>query len=95
MYEEIGIHEKTIQLMKEAEQEIQLQWREIDQLQEQNSLKVLASFHKHHISEAHFNETTGYGYNDLGRDTIEKVFADVLGSEDAIVRGQFISGTHA
>ena len=61
----------------------------------QNTLKVLNAFHKYQINEVHFTSTTGYGYNDIGRDTIEKVFADVLGSEDAIVRSQFISGTHA
>lgn len=60
-----------------------------------NSKRVLDSFIKNKVSEVHFNGTTGYGYNDLGRDVIEEVYADVLGGEDALVRSQFISGTHA
>ncbi len=60
-----------------------------------NSKRVLDSFIKNKVSEVHFNGTTGYGYNDLGRDVIEEVYADVLGGEDALVRNQFISGTHA
>ena len=67
----------------------------IDEKCSMNSLKVLNAFHKNNVQESCFNETTGYGYNDLGRDTIEKVFSDVLGSEDALVRNQFISGSHA
>ena len=60
-----------------------------------NSEKVLNAFRENRISEIHFNSTTGYGYNDIGRDAIEKVFATVLGAEDAIVRNQFVSGSHA
>ena len=59
------------------------------------SKKVLDAFHEHGVSEACFNETTGYGFNDLGRDTIEKIYATVFGAEDAIVRNQFVSGSHA
>ena len=58
-------------------------------------MKVLKAFQDNNISDMHFNQTTGYGYGDIGRDTCEKVFAEVLGAEDALVRGQFISGTHA
>ncbi|MEG1495381.1 MAG: methionine gamma-lyase family protein [Bacilli bacterium] len=68
---------------------------EIDKQEELNTLKVLRAFNEFNISEAHFNSTTGYGYNDVGRDVIEQVFAKVLGAEDCLVRGQFISGTHA
>ncbi len=60
-----------------------------------NSMKVLDAFHKNKVSESDFNGTTGYGYNDYGRDTVEKVYADVFKCEDALVRTQFISGTHA
>ena len=95
MYKELDIDEKVITLFKEKELELKDIFSEIDKKEEENTLKVLSAFHKHQISEVHFNSTTGYGYNDIGRDTIEKVFADVLGSEDAIVRSQFISGTHA
>ena len=59
------------------------------------SKKVLDAFHEHGLSEAAFNETTGYGYNDFGRELIEKVYATVFGAEDAIVRNQFVSGSHA
>ena len=59
------------------------------------SKKVLDAFHEHGLSEACFNETTGYGYNDLGRETIEKIYATIFGAEDALVRNQFVSGSHA
>lgn len=68
---------------------------EIDERCLRNSKKVLDAFNKNRINQSDFNSTTGYGYDDIGRDKIEKVFADVLGSEDALVRNQFISGTHA
>ena len=58
-------------------------------------MKVLNAFNNNRVSEIHFNSSTGYGYNDLGRDVIEDVFSEVLGGEDSIVRNQFISGTHA
>ena len=95
MYQELGIRESTVKLVKECEKELKDKFLEIDEACEANSLKVLSSFHKFQVSEAHFNATTGYGYNDLGRDTIEKIFADVFGCEDALVRSQFISGSHA
>ena len=95
MYQELEIRESTVKLVKECEKELKDKFLEIDEACEANSLKVLSSFHKFQVSEAHFNATTGYGYNDLGRDTIEKIFADVFGCEDALVRSQFISGSHA
>lgn len=95
MYQELGIDERTVELVNRLELELKDIYQKIDNSCEKNSLKVLSSFHKYQISEVHFNSTTGYGYNDIGRDTIEKVFASVLGSEDALVRSQFISGTHA
>lgn len=95
MYQELKISEEVVNLVNQKELELKDIFKEIDKNCEENSLKVLSSFHKHQISEVHFSSTTGYGYNDIGRDTIEKVFASVLGSEDALVRSQFISGTHA
>lgn len=95
MYQELNIDENVVDLFNKKEQELKEIFDSIDKKEQENTLKVLSAFHKHQISEVHFNSTTGYGYNDIGRDTIEKVFADVLGSEDAIVRSQFISGTHA
>lgn len=83
------------ELIKIAENTIQDEFMKIDELCYKNSEKVLSAFQKYKISDAHFSSTTGYGYDDIGRDTIEKVFADVLGGEDALVRSQFISGSHA
>jgi len=95
MYQEYGISKEVVSLVETAEQACASVFQEVDALCEYHSLKVLQAFHKHQISETHFTSTTGYGYGDLGRDTIEKVFADVLGAEDALVRNQFISGSHA
>ncbi len=83
------------ELIGEAEKKLEPIFNEIERRAYNNSKKVLEAFHINKISEAHFNSTTGYGYGDLGRDSIEKVFAHVLGSEDALVRNQFISGSHA
>ena len=83
------------ELIEEAELDCQKEFIKIDRICEINSKKVLDSFKKNEIVESHFNSTTGYGYNDTGRDVIEKVFSDVLDSEDALVRSQFISGSHA
>ena len=95
MYKELGISENVVNLVNKFEQECQEEFKKIDERCSINSLKVLNAFHKNNVSESCFNETTGYGYNDLGRDTIEKVFSDILGSKDALVRNQFISGSHA
>ena len=74
---------------------LKIEFDKVDALTLYNSKKVLDAFHKNNVSEIHFNSTSGYGYNDLGRDVIEDIFKDVLGCEDALVRGQFISGSHA
>ena len=95
MYQELNIDERIVNLIEEEEKNLKGIYEKIDKTEYENTLKVLNAFHKYQINEVHFTSTTGYGYNDIGRDTIEKVFADVLGSEDAIVRSQFISGTHA
>ena len=67
----------------------------IDNIAEVNTLKVLNAFRKHKISELHFKTTSGYAYNDLGREKIEAVWADICGAEKALFRTQFVSGTHA
>lgn len=95
MLEQFGIKKDIIELSKKVEKEIKPQFEQIEKICEKNSLKVLKAFQDNRISEVHFGSTTGYGYDDIGRDTIEKVFAQVLGAEDALVRSQFISGTHA
>lgn len=71
------------------------QFQIVDNICFENSSKVLEAFQRNNVSETHFNMTTGYGYNDEGRDVIEKVFANVFKAEDALVRNQFISGSHA
>ena len=83
------------QIFNEAEEEVKEEFNKIDKMCEKNSEKVLNAFRNNKISEAHFSSTTGYGYSDIGRDGIEKVFAEVLGAEDSLVRSQFISGSHA
>ena len=85
----------TIELVKEAEEKLQDNFKKIDEICDINSLKVLNAFNKNQLSETHFTSTTGYGYNDLGRDTIEKIYADIFKCEDALVRSQFISASHA
>lgn len=95
MLQELGISEETINFLHEEEQKVKDIFNTIDQNCLYNSTKVLSAFHKHNVSDSYFNSTTGYGYNDYGRDNIEQIFADVLDAEDAIVRSQFISGTHA
>ena len=89
------IDEKIRELVNKCEKELVNEFNYIDELCLYNSELVLNSFRNNKISETDFNMTTGYGYNDLGRDKIEKVFAEVLKGEDAIVRNQFISGSHA
>ena len=95
MYEKLGISSKAIDIVNNAEESLMDEFKKIDEVCDINSLKVLSAFNENNISESHFNSTTGYGYDDLGRDAIEKVFAHVLGAESALVRSQFISGSHA
>ena len=95
MYEKYGISNDLEKLVREVEEEIKPEFDKIDKIKEENTLKVLMAFQKYKLSEMHFGTTTGYGYGDIGRDTIEKIFAEVLGAEDSVVRNQFISGTHA
>ncbi len=95
MYNELEISREVIDLVNKCEDACKDEFKKIDDRAFNNSLKVLSSFHKNRINESHFNSTTGYGYNDLGREAIEEVFKDVLGAEDALVRNQFVSGSHA
>ena len=85
----------AIELVNKCETSLKDIFNEIEKLESINSKKVLDAFKNNQISETHFNSTTGYGYNDLGRDAIEKVFSEVLKGEDALVRNQLISGSHA
>jgi len=81
--------------INEYEKDIKNELNYIDEIVLKNSIKVLDAFNKENVSEYHFNSTTGYGYGDIGRDVIEKVYSHIFKSEDALVRSQFISGTHA
>ena len=89
------INNKVKEIITKAENELKEQFAIIDDICEYNSDKVLSAFQKHQVSEIHFNETTGYGYGDLGREVIEKIYVDIFNTEDALVRGQFISASHA
>ncbi len=82
-------------ILQAVEREIEPIIKEIEKNCQKNSEKVLSAFQNQKISEVHFNSTTGYGYNDIGREKIENIFSEVLGAEDSLVRNQFISGTHA
>lgn len=82
-------------IVVECENELEYEFKEIDDNKFFFSEQVLNSFKKNNLSENAFNSTTGYGYNDLGREIIEKVYADIFKSESAVVRSQFISGSHA
>ena len=95
MYSLFNIDNKLIELSKIVEEKISNEIKKADDICMYNSIKVLKAFHNNSISDIHFNSTTGYGYSDIGRDTIENVFSEILGAEDSLVRSQFISGTHA
>ena len=82
-------------LIREAEDNIREEFKKIDDIELYYSNKVLTAFKNNNVSEACFNSTTGYGYNDLGRDTLESIYKDIFNAEDALVRNQFISGSHA
>ena len=86
---------EVLDIIKKAEESLKDKYKEIDDLCFFNSKKILDAFRNNHISEVHFQGTTGYGFNDLGRETIDKVFAEVLGAEDALVRNHIMTGSHA
>ena len=89
------ISEELLNLANECENELKDIYSNVEDISMFNSFKVLDAFNNNNISTTHFYSTTGYGYNDLGRDTIESVYKDIFKCEDALVRSQFISGTHA
>jgi len=93
--ENYGISDDIMKLAERAEEELKDRFLEVDKITEYNQYKVLNAMQKNKLSDVHFNGTTGYGYNDLGRDLLEKVYADVFHTEAGLVRPQVISGTHA
>lgn len=89
------ISKEVIELVNKSENEVQVQFKDVERICEKNTYKVLKAFQDNALSEIHFGETTGYGYNDIGRDVTEKIFAQIFNTEDSLVRGQFISASHA
>ena len=87
--------EDILKLINESEKELLPLFNEIDKQEYLNSLNIINAFKEENISESDFGSTTGYGYNDIGRDKIERVFAKIFNAEDALVRTQIISGSHA
>ncbi|MBO4765712.1 MAG: methionine gamma-lyase family protein [Lachnospiraceae bacterium] len=94
-YETLGIEEEVWSLGQAAEQSLAERFAKIDAIAEKCQLKVLAAMQKNRVSAECFESSTGYGYNDLGRDTLESVYADVFHTESALVRAQITCGTHA
>lgn len=95
MYTSMGISREVYDYGEKIWESLSGRWAEIDSLSEFNQLKVIAAMQKNKVSEACLLGTTGYGYNDLGRETLEKVYADIFRTEDALVRPQITCGTHA
>ena len=95
MYKEFGINEEMLKLSKEVENEIKPVFEKIEEICEKNSLKVLTAFQKKGLTEMHLHSSTGYGIGEVGRDKIEEIYSDIFKTEDALVRTQLISGTHA
>lgn len=95
MYESLGIDSEIFELGEKVENNLKERFAQIDEIASYNQLKVLQAMQKNQVSEACLLGTSGYGYNDLGRDTLEKVYADIFHTEDALVRPQITCGTHA
>ena len=95
MYLKFGISDKVVDLSKQVLKNLEKRFTQIDENAEYNQMKVLSAMQKNKVSDIHFAATTGYGYNDLGRDVLEDVYADTFRGEAALVRPQLVSGTHA
>ena len=95
MYNNLGISEKIINLSNEVEEELKDIFKQIDKKCEINSLKVINAFQKNNLAEMHLNTSTGYGIDEPGRNKIEEIYSDIFNTEDALVRTQLISGSHA
>ena len=95
MYNELGIKKEILELSKQVEKEVEPIFKKIDEIKEWNSLKVLSAFQKCGLTEMHMHSSTGYGIDEIGRNKIEKIYAEIMKTEDALVRAQLISGTHA
>lgn len=94
MNEFFNINPKLCELGKMIKKELKPVFEGIDEVTEYNQQKMLSAFIKNGVSESHFAGSTGYGYDDRGREILERVFADAMGAEDALIRHNFVSGTH-
>ncbi len=95
LYREMGLSEKVIEIGERTEEKLSGRFQAIDERAEYNQMKVLRAMRECRVNAGHFASSTGYGYNDDGRDTLEQVYANVFGCEDALVRAQLTCGTHA
>ena len=91
----LGLSDRVIELGQKAEAELTPYFSRIDQIADYNTQKVLASFRNHRVSDTMFAGTTGYGYDDHGRDTLDAIYAELFGTEAGLVRLGFVNGTHA
>lgn len=94
-YEKYGISQKLADMCDEVERETAPYMKKTDEICEYNTCKVMSAFAEYRVSEEHLGTTTGYGYDDIGRDTLDKIYARVFGAEDAIVRHNIVNGTAA
>ena len=94
-YNTLGISPEVYEFSIKIEEELKERYESLDQVTEFNQMKVLLAMQKNKLAEGHFAGTTGYGYNDTGRETLERVYADIFKTEDALVRPQITCGTHA
>ncbi|MDR2167853.1 MAG: methionine gamma-lyase family protein, partial [Clostridiales bacterium] len=95
LIEQFGIRQEVLDFCNGVEAQAAPRFREVEEIAEYNQAKVLAACIKNHLSDAHFAGTTGYGFDDIGRDTLERIYADTFNADMAMVRMQLISGTHA
>jgi len=95
MYSFYNLNEKQLKLFEKAVALVEPQFKKLEQIIEYNQAKVLNAFRAEHVSDFHLNSSTGYGYNDSGRETLERIYANVFDTEDALVRPHIVSGTHA
>lgn len=95
LHGELGIHRQVLDAVDEAEQQVESVFQELDDIMAYNQYKILSAFQEHRIRDVHFRWTTGYGYDDPGREAMEKVYATVFKTDGALVRPTIVNGTHA
>ena len=95
MMESYNIKPHVFELYKKALSDVEEQFKIYDEIRENNQLKILNAFQEERISDMHFTNSSGYGYDDIGRDTLDKVYARIFNTESALVRPHFVNGTHA